>query len=130
MSIQTEHSNLVAELVKNPQEIVDNITSSEANLIHSIMGVSGEVGELLDTVKKHVIYKKELDLENVIEELGDIEFYLEQLRQELAISREETLDANITKLRKRYPTGYSNQLAQERLDKITENDKVLTGAML
>lgn len=118
MSIQTEHSNLVAELVKNPQEIVDSITSSEANLIHSIMGVSGEVGELLDTIKKHVIYKKELDLENVIEELGDIEFYLEQLRQELVISREETLDANISKLRKRYPSGYSNQLAQERLDKI------------
>lgn len=118
MSIRSRHSELVGRLVKDPQDIVNNITAKEANLIHGIMGLSGEVGELLDTIKKHVIYKKELDYENVVEELGDIEFYLEQLRQEFDIDRDETLESNIIKLNKRYPTGYSNQLAQDRLDKV------------
>lgn len=35
-------------------------------------GVSGEAGELLDAVKKSVVYKKPLDRENVVEELGDL----------------------------------------------------------
>ena len=50
-----------------------------------VVGVSGEAGELLDAVKKAVIYRKPLDLENVIEELGDLEFYMEGLRQGLEI---------------------------------------------
>ena len=117
MSIRSRHQELVSKLVKDPKEIVENLNIREANLIHGIMGLSGEVGELLDTIKKTVIYKKELDYENVIEELGDIEFYLEQIRQELDIDRDEVLESNIIKLNKRYPTGYSNQLAQNRLDK-------------
>lgn len=82
------------------------------------MGISGEAGELLDAIKKGVIYRKPLDRENIIEELGDIEFYLEGLRQQLHISREETLLANINKLSKRYEKlSYSNDAAQTRADK-------------
>jgi hypothetical protein len=55
---------------------------------------------------------------NVVEELGDLEFYLEGVRQQLQISRDETLRANINKLNIRYRSGsYSNQHAQERTDK-------------
>jgi NTP pyrophosphatase (non-canonical NTP hydrolase) len=83
-----------------------------------IMGVSGESGELLDAIKKAVIYNKPLDIENVIEELGDIEFYLEGLRQGLGIDRGETLDANVKKLSVRYEAGsYSDTAAQTRADK-------------
>lgn len=57
-------------------------------------------------------------MENVIEELGDIEFYLEGMRQQLGITREQTLEANISKLSKRYHSGsYSDTQAQERADK-------------
>ena len=83
-----------------------------------MMGISGEAGELLDAIKKHVIYQKPLDRENAIEELGDIEFYLEGLRQGLGISRQETLDANIKKLSVRYAgLQYSDTAAQTRADK-------------
>jgi hypothetical protein len=55
---------------------------------------------------------------NVIEELGDLEFYMEQLRQALLLSREETLAANIAKLSKRYEgLNYSDAAAQARADK-------------
>jgi len=94
-----------------------NIKGRQAEIVHMILGISGEAGELLDAVKKHVIYEKPLDLDNIIEELGDLEFYLEGLRQLLGITREEAVDKNVEKLKKRYPQGYTNQAAQERADK-------------
>lgn len=116
-SFQSEHSELVYNLVKDPEEILQSLCYEKIDIIHAILGISGEAGELLDAIKKHTIYNKPLDVENVVEELGDLEFYLEQLRQALSISREETLQANIKKLRKRYPSGYSDKHAQLRLDK-------------
>lgn len=83
-----------------------------------MMGISGEVGELLDAVKKHVFYKKPLNIEHIIEELGDIEFYMEAFRQCLDIDRRECLQANIDKLLTRYPSGsFSNEDAIARADK-------------
>jgi len=120
-TITSEHANMVAELVKNPIEILDTLDPKRVDAIHAILGVSGEAGELLDAIKKWVIYGKRLDLENVEEELGDLEFYLEQLRQAFDLDRVSILEKNITKLRKRYPKGYSDKHAQTRLDKVEVN---------
>lgn len=119
--MKEQHEAMVTALFKDGQEIADNMTADDAYLIHAIMGVSGEVGELLDAIKKHVMYKKPLDRVNVIEELGDIEFYLAALRQGLGIDRDEVLHGNIKKLSVRYPAGsYSNTDAVERKDKVGE----------
>jgi NTP pyrophosphatase (non-canonical NTP hydrolase) len=115
---QIEHSDMVSVLVKDGDAIVGSLNGKSAHLIHMMMGVSGESGELLDAIKKHVIYNKPLDRDNVVEELGDIEFYLEGLRQGLGISREETLRQNIEKLSVRYEgLQYSDTAAQTRADK-------------
>lgn len=111
------HPELVAKLVKPGQAIIDSLTPDKAHVLHMAVGVSGESGELLDAIKKHVMYNKPLDFYNVIEELGDIEFYLEGIRQQLGITREETLAHNIKKLSVRYAAGYSDQAAQARADK-------------
>lgn len=112
------HSELVKALVKPPEIIISQLSNSDANLIHMVIGVSSEAGELLDAIKKKVIYQKPLDLLNVVEELGDIEFYLEGIRQELNISREATLTANINKLSKRYAKlTYTDADAIARADK-------------
>ena len=121
-NIKLDHSKMVATLVKDPSEIALNMEVREAHLIHMVMGISGEAGELLDAVKKHVIYKKDLDMENVIEELGDLEFYIEGLRQCLHLSRDMILQANVEKLAKRYSSGkYSDQAAKDRADKKTDH---------
>jgi NTP pyrophosphatase (non-canonical NTP hydrolase) len=112
-----KHNEMVASLVKPGVAIAAALTGDKAHLLHMSVGISGESGELLDAIKKHVIYNKPIDLENVIEELGDLEFYMEGLRQGLGISREETIDANIAKLGVRYAQGYSDKAAQERADK-------------
>lgn len=118
ISLETQHLGLVLALAKPGADILKELTANQAHILHMAVGVSGEAGELLDAVKKHTVYQKELDILNIIEELGDLEFYMAGLRDILGIAREETLRANIEKLRKRYPQGnYSNQSAQLRADK-------------
>lgn len=119
---ETDHSDMVVALVKPGEEIVATFTPSSAHILHMAVGISGESGELLDAIKKNVFYNKPLDRVNVIEELGDLEFYMEGLRQGLGITRDEVLEANIQKLFKRYSSGkYSDQQAQERVDKHGSN---------
>jgi NTP pyrophosphatase (non-canonical NTP hydrolase) len=112
------HPQLVAALVKPGEIIKQELTPTDAHLWHMATGVAGEAGELLDAIKKIVIYRKPADLPNIKEELGDLEFFLEGVRRVFGITREETLQGNIEKLRKRYDSlQYSNQAAQERKDK-------------
>lgn len=114
----SDYSQMVAALVKPGEDIVISLSAEKANQWHLATGVAGEAGELLDAVKKSAIYNKPLDRENVIEELGDLEFYMEGLRQSLGVSREEVLGYNQSKLSKRYSSGaYSDKQAQDRADK-------------
>lgn len=119
------HPELVAALVKPGHDIIDSLTPEMAHLWHMATGVSGEAGELTDCIKKHTIYGKSLDRENLIEELGDLEFYVEGIRQTTGISRDEVLAANIAKLSKRYEgLKYSDKAARDRADK-TSVEKAL-----
>jgi NTP pyrophosphatase (non-canonical NTP hydrolase) len=87
-------------------------------LMHCAVGIAGEAGELLDAVKKLWVYGKALDHANAIEELGDIEWYMEAMRGLLGVTRDQVIAANVAKLEKRYPTHYSDELALARLDKV------------
>lgn len=112
------YEEMVSMLAKDGQAIIKDLTPDKAHEMHMAVGISGESGELLDAIKKAVIYNKPLDHKNVIEELGDLEFYMEGLRQSLNITRKETLDANMAKLAVRYQgMMYSNKAAQQRADK-------------
>ena len=113
-----KHHEMVKGLCKSGETIVSEMTPKDAHILHMCVGISGESGELLDAIKKAVIYRKPIDRENVIEELGDLEFYMEGLRQGLNITRDETIEANIAKLGKRYEGHtYSDDAAKEREDK-------------
>ena len=118
--LEAQHAKMVKDLAKDGALIADEMTAHSAHMIHMVVGVAGEAGELLDAVKKSVIYNKELDRSNVIEELGDLEFYMQGLREGLGITREETLVANLKKLSVRYGDNYSDVSAQVRKDKIGE----------
>lgn len=112
------HAEMVRGLSKPGEQILNEMTSEQAELLHMAVGVAGEAGELLDAVKKFAIYQKSIDAENIMEELGDLEFYLERIRQMMNFSRESTLEYNIEKLGKRYKGHqYSNEQAQSRADK-------------
>lgn len=112
---------MVARLVKPGEKILLTLSAAKINLWHAALGIGTEAGELGDAVKKYLIYEKDLDLENILEELGDMEFYLQQFRAELGVTREETLQHNLHKLsdrdKGRYASGYSNEAAIARIDK-------------
>lgn len=112
------YAQFVAALVKPPEELLNSLSPEQMNLIHMVMGISGEAGELLDAIKKFAIYNKPLDITNVIEELGDLMFYIEGIKNALNITDSEILQHNITKLSKRYESlSYSDKAAVERKDK-------------
>jgi NTP pyrophosphatase (non-canonical NTP hydrolase) len=116
---------MAQDLSKSGAEIAAKLTESEADLWHMATGVSGEAGELLDAIKKHVVYKRELDRENVVEELGDLRFYMAGLMNRLGITEDEILSHNNRKLSKRYASGsYSNAQAVERADKVEDTEEL------
>lgn len=81
---------MVSGLAKPGADIVASMTPEKAHLMHMAVGVAGEVGELLGAFVEALINRNPLDLENVTEELGDAEFYLEGLRQGLGFNRADT----------------------------------------
>lgn len=117
MFSEETYSDFVAVRTKGGEEILSNLDHGKCDLVHMAIGISGEAGELLDAVKKHVIYGKPLNRENVIEELGDIEFFLAGIRNTLGVPREFIIESNIAKLRKRYPVSYTDAAAIARADK-------------
>ena len=118
---EDKYSDFVWSRTKDGQAILDGISPTKAELLHAAVGVSGEAGELLDAIKKHVFYGKLLDRVNVVEELGDIEFYLQMMRTALGVEHHEIIEANVSKLSKRYPQGYTDRDAIERYDKQDES---------
>ena len=83
-------------------------------LINSAMGLCGEAGEVCDLVKKHIFHGHELDRAALIKELGDVAWYLAEAAEAIGCSLEEILQANIDKLKSRYPEGFSQERSQNR----------------
>ena len=90
-------------------------------LINSVMGLCGESGEAIDIVKKWLAQGHELDKAKLAKELGDIAWYLAEAATALEIPLEEILAANIEKLRKRFPEGFSREASLTRAD-VTEGE--------
>lgn len=85
-------------------------------LINSVMGLCGESGEVIDLVKKHVSHGHPLNREKIIDELGDVAWYLAECADAIGISLEEVLAHNIEKLKKRYPEGFSIERSINRTE--------------
>lgn len=83
-------------------------------LINGVMGLCGESGEAIDIVKKWLAQGHDLDREKLAKELGDIAWYLAETAYALDIPLEDILQANIEKLKKRYPEGFSSERSQNR----------------
>jgi NTP pyrophosphatase (non-canonical NTP hydrolase) len=75
-------------------------------LLNAVMGLNGEAGEVIDHVKKVCFQGHELDQEHLVEELGDVAWYLAVCAEALGVTLEEVLQRNIDKLKARYPEGF------------------------
>lgn len=84
-------------------------------LINGVMGLCGESGEAIDIVKKWLAQGHELDKEKLAKELGDIAWYLAETAYALDILLEDIFQANIEKLKKRYPEGFDTERSVNRV---------------
>lgn len=108
--------------------VKDRCTKETLQLLHAAIGLATEAGELLDQLKKHLFYDRELDFTNLIEEGGDGAWYLALLLGTLEKvgripSSDVALTKNIAKLRQRYPEAFTNEAAIQR--DLDEERKIL-----
>ena len=85
-------------------------------LINAVMGLCGESGECIDIVKKWLAQGHDLDKEKLAKELGDVAWYLAEAATALEIPLEQILEANIEKLKRRFPEGFSAEASRNRTD--------------
>jgi NTP pyrophosphatase (non-canonical NTP hydrolase) len=85
----------------------NNDLSARDQIINCGLGLAGEAGEVADLIKKWVAQGHSLDVDKVIQEAGDVFWYLENLCICLGVSREEVQARNTAKLRRRFPNGFS-----------------------
>lgn len=91
-----------------------HLTSSLEDDIHMVLGIQTEAAEIADVYKKHMAYKKSLDLVNVKEELGDLLWYVANLCNLHGWNMEDIMDTNISKLEARYPDKFTEHHAINR----------------
>lgn len=85
--------------------INSSLTSSE-RLLDGVMGLCGESGECIDLLKKTLFQGHELDGWHLVKELGDVAWYLAISADALGVDLETVFQANIDKLKARYPKGF------------------------
>ncbi len=73
------------------------------NLANAGLGLTGESGEAAELIKKHLFQGHELNSERLVEELGDVLWYIALTAEILGVGLEDIARKNIEKLKKRYP---------------------------
>ena len=77
-------------------------TAINISLQNGVMGLCGEAGECIEVVKKHLFQNKDLDINKIVEEVGDCLWYIAIIAESIGVSMEEIATKNIKKLQKRY----------------------------
>lgn len=83
-------------------------------VLNACLGLSGEVGEFNDMIKKWIFHEKDLDLEHLKKECGDIMWYIAMMCHAFRWDLDEIMQVNIDKLKARYPEGFDIDKANNR----------------
>lgn len=99
------------EKVKEYEQFVvscfnENPTNNKVlDFIHMTMALMSESGEFADIVKKAVFHSKEISKVDLVDELGDVLFYFMNICHFLGVTIDDVMEANLIKIRERYPEG-------------------------
>ena len=118
-------SNVLLQMAMDTMRRTETSDTHYTNprLMHGILGLADEAGELVSTLKSSLYYGEPFDKVNLIEELGDSWFYFTLMVDELAIlfgiSGENMFEViahtNKMKLQTRYEAGnYTEEQAKNR----------------
>ena len=96
--------NEYQKLASTTRKVFDEIKDMQVDVG---LGLTGEAGEVADIIKKHLAGAKELDLNHLKEELGDVLWYIAEACDCFGFTLEDVALNNIEKLKKRHPNGFS-----------------------
>jgi len=85
-----------------------------AQLFNATLGLSGEVGEFNDLLKKALFHEKEWDEKHLQSELGDILWYIALICDTFGWDLDYIMRMNIHKLELRYPEGFDTDKSNNR----------------
>lgn len=86
------------------------------DLANAALGLTGEAGEVADIIKKHLYQGHDLYPSEVIEELGDVLWYVALMADYFNVTLGFVMQQNITKLKARYPEGFDPARSVNRRD--------------
>lgn len=96
------------------QRTMNKKLTKEQQIVNASIGLSGEVGEVCDIIKKHVFQGHDLDYDHLFEELGDVMYYLTLMIITLGWDLSDIMYNNWDKLNARYPDGFSPERSINR----------------
>jgi len=109
-----EYQQLALRTEHTPALFNEKVEPGRERVLHGLMGVCTEAGELMDPLKRELIYGKGLDEVNVMEECGDLLWYIALALDAAGYTMEEAMEKNIAKLRARYPEKFTEEDALNR----------------
>lgn len=124
LAMRTNDGKASDRLIGKIQEYDMKFSSEQSNkesvdiggIFNACLGMSGEVGEFNDMIKKWVFHEKELDMEHAKKEAGDIIWYVVMLCESFGWNMEEIMQMNVDKLKARYPEGFDVERANNRAE--------------
>lgn len=97
---------------------VNEALAFQPRLTHAALGGFGEYGELLEALLINGDDGTPLDMINVAEEIGDVQWYqavaMDEVQEINGVTADDILTANIEKLRVRYPDKFTVDASDNR----------------
>lgn len=95
-------------------------------LMNAALGLSGETGEVSDHIKKVIFQGHPLDKIHLLNELGDVLWYIALGAEALGYTLQDVAVYNVAKLQKRYPDGFSVEQSLNREEEQSNGYQQLT----
>lgn len=89
-------------------------TPEDIMLVWNALGLAGEAGAVANLIKKGVFHRHGVDRVKVIDELGDVLWYVAAICTKLNVELSDVMVVNIDKLNRRYPDGYSSEASMKK----------------
>lgn len=128
-SLQTLDAIKKKLFYNKPSELLEDVnftwnekySPEQIDLIHAILGIATEAGELLEALHSLVAGGNQLDIVNLKEECGDLFWYQAILANATDNTFEGIQNTVIAKLKKRFPDKFTEEDANNR-DLIAERE--------
>lgn len=104
------------------QSIAVSYDDKEKEIVTWGLGIAGEAGDVASCIKKTVFHKND-QTAGIKENLGDTMWYIAMICNYYGWSLDDVIKENTTKLKKRFPRGYSSKNIKRQGTMIDWNEK-------